>query len=141
MPNEMQGFIDITAPLTWAEVGPTGFMAMVNGVPQVPPGRWVELVATETLVDHAQGTLHRFTFGRLVAATADIPDAQREAFRAQVQEIFTAFPTHTFGTTSKVIRFRGDQLDDQWRVGTTDGLLVRRQNASISWAEVVPAKK
>lgn len=133
---QVTGEIDINPPLTWSEVQSTGFMVMNNkGEPKVPQGRWVELVATEELVDRAEGTMHRFTFSSLVVAAAEIAEADREAFRAQLQAMIAAFPTHTFGGVNRTIRFRGDLLDDQWRVRLdTDGT-VRRQNATLTWTD------
>lgn len=135
---QVNGEIDINPPLTWSEVQPTGFMVMnSDGEPEVPDGRWVKLVATEELLDRAEGTLHRFTFAKLACVEAEIPDADKETFRAQLQATIAAFPTHTFGAANRTIRFRGDLIDDQWRVRIdNDGVTVRRQTASLSWTDV-----
>ncbi len=135
---QVTGEIDIVPPLTWSEVQPTGFMAMdAAGVPQVPAGRFVRLVPTEELVDNLEGTLHRFTFASLAASDAQILSTDREIFRAQVAATIAAFPSHAFGGVTGVIRFRGDLIDDQWRIGVApDGVTVRRQAASITWVNV-----
>jgi hypothetical protein len=134
--NQASGEIDISPPLTWSEVQPTGFAVMnAKGVPKVPAGQLVELVATEEQVSRPEGTLFRYTFGKLVAASPDIAVEDREAFRAQVAAVIAAFPTHTFGGVSRVIRFRGDLLDDQWRVRLDPDGTVRRQTADLSWID------
>lgn len=132
MPALTQGSISISPPLTWAEVSPTGRMVMnANGQPVVPAGTYVWLVPTEELVSDPNGTLHKFTFATLQPTTPDIPSADREGFRAAVQATIAAFPGHTF---SGIIRFRGDLIDDQWRIGVApDGVTVRRQTATLTW--------
>jgi hypothetical protein len=128
----VQGQITITPALTWAEVSPTGRMVMDSaGYPQVPAGTYVKLVPTEELVANPDGTLHKFTFAALVPSEASIPSGDRETFRAGVQSTIAAFPGHTFAGT---IRFRGDLIDDQWRIGVApDGVTVRRQIAQLTW--------
>lgn len=134
MPVQMTGEIDIVPPLTWAEVQSTGFVQMPNRIPIPGDGRLAGLRCDEELVPHPEGTLHRFTFPAIVAVTADINGADRELFRAQVQEIVTAFPTHTFGGVSRLIRFKGDVIEDVWRVGVAaNGVTIGRQTASINW--------
>src|SRR6266498_2649777 len=117
MTFETHGQIDIVPPLAWSEVSPTGFMVMANGSPVVPAGQWVALTVVEDLVDRPEGTLHRFRFTSLVAAQREVPLAQRETMRVQVAAIVAAFPTHVFGGVERVIRFRGNELDDVWRIG------------------------
>lgn len=135
---QVTGDIDINPPLTWSEVQPTGFMVMVNGSPAVPAGRYVHLVATEELINRAEGTMHKFTFDKIVAVDAQIPEADRELFRSQVAATIAAFPTHVFGGMSRTIRFRGDLLDDQWRVRVDmDGVTARRQVATLTWSDAV----
>lgn len=133
---EVRGSIDISPPLTWSEVKPTGYMVTdAAGVPQVPAGQWVRLALTEEIVDRSEGTLHRYTFAKIEAADSLVPEQNREALRQQVAAIIAAFPTHTFGGVDRSIRFRGDLLDDQWRIRLdTDGT-VRRQNASLTWVD------
>lgn len=135
MVNQVKGGIDIVPPLAWSEVSPTGFMVLNTlGTPVAAPGRMTTLVPTEELVIQPEGTLRQFTFARLEAASPDIADQDREAFRAEVQATIAAFPSHTFGGVERIIRFRGDQLDDNWRVGLApDGVTVRRQIASLTW--------
>lgn len=134
MPVQMSGEIDIVPPLAWSEVQPTGFMEMPSRTPLVVTGRLAVLRYVEELVPQPEGTLHRFTFPAIVAATANINGTDRELFRAQVQEIVSAFPTHTFGGVTRVIRFKGDVIEDVWRVGVAvNGVTVGRQTASITW--------
>lgn len=134
---EVRGSIDISPPLAWSEVKPTGYAVMDGtGVPQPPVGQWLRLVPTEILVDRPEGTLHAFRFGSIEAVQAEVLEADRETLRAQLAAIVAAFPTHTFGGSSRIIRFRGDLLDDQWRVGVDiDGITVRRQNAGLTWTD------
>lgn len=136
---QVTGEIDINPPLTWSEVQPTGFMVMnANGVPKVPDGRYVELVATEEIIDRSEGTMHKFTFASLAATDAQIDEPNREVFRAQVAETIAAFPTHVFGAANRTIRFRGDLIDDQWRIRLdADGVTVRRQVANLTWVDAV----
>lgn len=136
MPAQTIGEIDIVPPLTWSEVQSSGLMVMPGRTPVPADGRLAALRYVEELVPHPEGTLHRFTFPSIISVTADIDSADRETFRLQVQEIINAFPTHTFGGVSRVIRFRGNQIDDQWRVGVApDGVTVRRQTASLTWVD------
>lgn len=134
---QVTGSIDITPPLTWSEVKSTGFMVMNSaGYPVVPPGQYVRLTPTEELVDRAEGTLHKFTFDRIEASDVEIPDGSRETLRAQIAAMIAAFPTHTFGGANRNIRFRGDLIDDQWRIRLdTDGT-VRRQQANFTWTDI-----
>jgi hypothetical protein len=130
------GEIDIAPPLTWSEVEPSGFAVMnAKGVPKPPAGQFVELIPVEDIVARPEGTLHRFTFSKVVAAGNEVPEDQREAFRAQVAAVIAAFPTHVFGAVSRVIRFRGDLLDDQWRVRLDPDGTVRYQKADLSWID------
>ena len=130
------GEIDIAPPLTWSEVEPSGFSVMDSkGVPQPPAGQFVELVPVEDIVARPEGTLHRFTFSKVVAAGNEVPEDQREAFRAQVAAVIAAFPTHTFGAVERTIRFRGDLLDDQWRVRLDPDGTVKYQKADLSWID------
>ncbi len=134
MPNLVQGQIDIVPPLAWSEVQPTGFMVMSpQGFPTLPGNRLTALVPSVELVSRPEGTLQRFTFPALTAATPDIPDTAREAFRAEVAAVIAAFPTHVFGGTDRVIRFRGDALDDQWRIRLDASGTVQRQVADLTW--------
>lgn len=129
------GGIDIVPPLAWSEVAPTGFMVKdPGGVPVMAPGRYVGLVPTEALLDRPEGTLHRYLFTRLEATTPEPPD--RAAFVAELIEIIAAFPTHTFGGGDRAMRFRGDLLDDQWRVVLAADGTVKQQNASLTWVSV-----
>lgn len=137
MAAQTRGEIDIVPPLTWTEVQPSGFMVMPSRLPRAADGRMAALSYIEELVPHPEGTLHRFTFGSIIPVISAIEDVDRETFRLQVQEIVNAFPTHTFGGVSRLIRFRGDQIDDQWRVGlAADGVTVRRQTATLTWVDV-----
>lgn len=134
MPVQMSGEIDIVPPLAWSEVQPTGFMQMPNRTPVPAAGRLAMLRYEEELVPQPEGTLHRFTFPAIVATTADITGTDRDLFKAQVQEIVSAFPTHVFGGVTRVIRFKGDVIEDVWRVGVAaNGVTVGRQAASITW--------
>jgi hypothetical protein len=129
------GGIDIVPPLAWSEVAPTGFMVKdAGGVPVMAPGRMVALVPTETLLDRPEGTLHRYLFARLEAVTPEPPD--RAVFVAQLIETIAAFPTHVFGGTDRGMRFRGDLLDDQWRVVLAADGTVKQQDASLTWVNV-----
>jgi hypothetical protein len=137
MGNQVSGGIDIVPPLAWSEVAPLGIMAMnAQGAPVVTGGSFAAFDVTETLLDRAEGTLHRFTFPNLIAATADLAGPDREAFRQQVAAIVAAFPTHTFGGANRNIRFRGDQLDDQWRIRLNVDGTVRMQTAALTWTDV-----
>lgn len=134
MAVQTSGEIDIMPPLAWSEVQPTGFMVMPSRTPEPGPGRLAALRYVEELVPRPEGTLHRFTFPAIVPTTADINGQDRETFCAQVQEIVAAFPSHIFGGASRVIRFRGEVIDDVWRVGVAaNGLTVGRQIAAINW--------
>lgn len=134
MPVQTSGEIDIVPPLTWSEVLPTGFMVMPSRTPLAGTGRLAALRCEEELVPQPEGTLHKFTFPAIVATTANIAPGDRDAFKAQVQEIVNAFPTHTFGSVTRVIRFKGDAIEDVWRVGVAaNGTTVGRQIAQITW--------
>jgi hypothetical protein len=94
----------------------------------------VALRYVEDLVPRPEGTLHRFTFPAITPAFDEIDEVDRETFRQQVQEVIAAFPTHTFGGVTRVIRFRGNQIDDMWRVVVAlDGVTVTRQIADLTW--------
>lgn len=137
MSNQSQGLIDIAPPLAWSEVQPLGFMVMnVLGYPVPPVTGLVQLNVVEQLVDRPEGTLHRFMFDGIGPATPDITTGQRTVFRDQVAAIVTAFPTHTFGGVSRNIRFRGDQLDDQWRIRLDNDGTVKLQTADLTWTTV-----
>jgi len=135
---QVHGYIDVVPPLAWSEVKAAGFMvADAEGVPQVPAGQWVRLVATETLVDRPEGVLHRFTFDRLEAKEVEVPADQREIMRSQVAAIVAAFPANVFGGVSRVIRFRGEDIDDVWRIRLAADGTVQRQVAEITWVAPV----
>lgn len=138
MPNQVTGGIDIVPPLAWSEVQPTGFMIMSPaGFPILPGTRTTLLAPIEELLDRAEGTLHRFTFPTLTAATPDIQaGAARTAFRDEVAAVIAAFPTHVFGGANRIIRFRGDQLDDNWRVRYAPDGTVHLQVADLNWVDV-----
>lgn len=134
MPVQTSGEIDIVPPLTWSEVQAAGLMEMPSRTPVSPVGRFATLRFVEELIPQPEGTLHKFTFPAIVPATADIPPGDRALFTTQVQEIVNAFPTHTFGGVTRVIRFKGDAIEDVWRVGVAaNGTTVGRQTASITW--------
>lgn len=134
MTNLASGSIDIVPPLAWSEVEPTGFMVMSpDGEPVLPGNRLTLLVPTATILSRPEGTLMRYTFDALTAATPDIPLAARETFRAEVAAVIAAFPTRVFGGASRTIRFRGDALDDQWRVRLQPDGTVARQLADLTW--------
>jgi hypothetical protein len=140
MPNQVQGEIDINPPLAWSEVQPTGFMLPdVNGFPVTGSAggnlRLVTLPPVETLVERPEGILHKFLFPTLAATSPDIATEQRELFRAQLAEIVAAFPTHTFGGVNRVVRFRGDLLDDMWRARLNTDNTVRLQTAALTWTD------
>jgi hypothetical protein len=133
---QTSGSIDIVPPLAWSELAPTGIMVMDgNGLPQVPVTGWVELEYIEQLLPRPEGTLHRFTFDTIVPAQLEIPVNQREVFRAQIATLVTTFPTHVFGGANRVIRFRGEDLDDVWRVRVNPDNTVSRQVAQWSWVD------
>lgn len=138
MTNQVTGGIDISPPLAWSEVEPTGFMIRSPaGFPVLPGTRLTLLAPTEELVDRPEGTLHRYTFHALTAATPDIPEGPaRMTFRDEVEQVIAAFPTHTFGTNNRIIRFRGDTLDDNWRVRLDGAGAVRLQVADLIWTDV-----
>lgn len=138
MTNQVTGGLDITPPLAWSEVQPTGFMIMSPlGFPVLPGTRLTLLTPVEELLDRTEGTLHRYTFAALTAATPDIPEGPaRQLFRDEVAAVIAAFPTHVFGTINRTIRFRGDQLDDNWRVRLNPDGTVRLQVANLNWVDV-----
>ncbi len=130
------GEIDIVPPLAWSEVKASGFMVMPDRTPVPAAGRLVTLSWVEELIDRAEGVMHRFTFPSIQAATPDIATADRATFQAQIAEVIAAFPTHVFGGVSRAIRFRGNAIDDQWRVRLdVDGVTVRRQVATLTWTD------
>lgn len=136
MVNMVTGGIDIVPPLTWSEVQPAGFMVLSTGdrpSPIAPDTRLTWLRPIEEKVNRPEGVLYKYTFDRLEAATADLSDAQHETFRAEVAEIIAAFPTHAFGGVDRTIRFRGDQLDDNWRVRLMPDGTVQLQVADLTW--------
>lgn len=139
---EATGSIDINPPLAWSDVSAGGFMvADSKGVPVVPPGRWVELLADETLISRPEGVLHRYVFTALRAAAVEVPLDQREVMRQQVEAIVAAFPGSTFGAFDNRIRFRGNELDDIWRIRVQPDRTVQRQVASLSWQAPSLAKE
>lgn len=132
----VEGSIDISPPLAWSEVQPTGFMVMnARGEPKAPPGRYVRLVDVEQLIDRPEGTLHKFTFASIVATTEEIPVPERPVFQAQIAAIVAAFPTHVFGGVSRIIKFRGEAFND-WRVRLNNDGTVSRQEATVTWVDV-----
>lgn len=134
MAVQTAGEIDISPALTWSEVKTSGFMVITGRSPIPAEGRLAALRCVEDLIPAPEGTLHRFTFPAIIPTMPTIDSVDRETFRQQVQEIIAAFPSHTFGGVIRVIRFRGDQIDDMWRVGVApDGVTVVRQIASFSW--------
>lgn len=133
---EAHGKIDITPSLLWSEVRTAGFMIEdARGVPTVPPGQWVELVADREIVNRPEGVLHRFTFAALTWYQPEVPLLARETMREQVAAIVAAFPANTFGTLNRRILFRGNELDDFWRIRIDPDRSVHRQVADIQWLE------
>lgn len=134
MPVQMSGEIDIVPPLTWSEVQPTGFMELPSYTPRPADGRLAALRCELTVIPQPEGLLQVFTFPAIIATTANITGADRALFTAQVQEIVSAFPTHVFGGVTRLIRFKGDVIEDVWRVGVAaNGITVGRQAGQISW--------
>lgn len=138
MPGQVTGYIDISPPLTWAEVAPTGWFVMNSeGVPEQAIGDWVGLPVTATIEPHADGTLTKYTFDRMVAKTPDMPTDDRFVFKGELQGVINTFPTHAYGNVSQIIDFRGDLWDDRWRVGLgADPTLILAQVASLVWTDV-----
>lgn len=139
---EATGSIDIVPSLAWSEVKAAGFMvADSNGVPKTPPGQWVALTGQELVLDRPEGALHKYNFDHLVAAEVEVPLDQRELMRAQVAAIVAAFPNSVFGGASRNIRFRGNELDDIWRIRVNPDRTVVRQVADLQWTTPLQAGK
>jgi hypothetical protein len=123
---EVRGVVDVSPPLGWVDVASTGFMVIGDrGFPVVPAGRWAGLSPEDN---------NPFVFPYLVAAQMEVPADDRETFRQQLVEIVAAFPGHTFGAVSNVITFRGDLLDDLWRVTLNPDGTVTREVAALTWS-------